>query len=87
MIRIYKYELWNGHRVMGEYCTTSPLLGKNLVLPTISELKRPYNRKIIDITIPIITRCVKNDGVDYTIRRCLDVRKKSKRQIEIIKNR
>lgn len=84
MIRTYSYELWNGKKSIGKYNTVSPLNGKSLHVYEMSTLKQFYSSKPKIIDVPIIYRCILDDGVDYTFRRCLDVRRKSKRQIEII---
>ncbi len=86
MITSFKYELWNGKKVVGYRYSIYGFYGKYLIVPELSMLKQPYNRRIKEIKIPIITRLVFNDGVTFTYRMCLDVSRKSKRQIELIKN-
>jgi len=86
MLKGFNYELWDGKKCIGHFYSNYPLYGKYLVLPEASVLKHQYGRPWKEIKIPIITRHLKDDGIDYTIRRVLDIRKKSKRQIEIIKN-
>lgn len=87
MPTIYMYELWNGKKSLGHYVTQSRLIGKELHVPMYGCLKQPYNKKWEIIKVPIIYRLMKDNGVDCTMRRCLDVRRKSKRQIEILKFR
>jgi hypothetical protein len=81
----YSYELWNGKAVVGHFNTFTPLYGKFLVIPSIPLLKQPYGKKIVEVCVPVTTRFVSDDGVDIVVRRVLDVRKKSKKQIEILK--
>lgn len=83
----YNYELWNGKEVVGYFHTAHKIFGKYLIVPTISELKRHYNRQYEEIKVPVAYRKVFDDGVDITMRTVLDVRRKSKRQIEIMNNR
>lgn len=85
MSHFYSYELWDGKRSLGVYSTMFPLKGMFLVIPEVSTFKQPYNRKLKEIKLPIIYRIVEDNGVDCLTRRVLDVRRKSKRQIEIIK--
>lgn len=86
MIRVYKYELWNGSKVLGYYTRLSPLTGQMLVAPEMSTLKQSYSEKYRVIRVPIWSRIVFHDGIDITYRIYLDVRRKSKRQIDILKS-
>lgn len=81
----YAYELWNGKKVIGYYNSQYQLQGLSVVIPTISELKRLYGRTYETITVPLGVRCISNDGIDSVYRLYLDVRRKSKRQIKIIR--
>lgn len=81
----YTYELWNGKAVLGTITLKYPLRGRYFIVPTISELKREYNKTYEEIEVPTTFRVVSDNGVDRLIRMCLDVRRKSKRQIEIIR--
>lgn len=81
----YAYELWNGKVVLGHYGTQFPLQGLSVVIPTISELKRIYDRTYETITVPLRMRLVSDNGVDFTYRLYLDVRRKSQRQIQLIR--
>ena len=75
----YRYELWNGKEVVGCYVSINNLLlGDHLIIPDGFEGKQ--------IKIPIIYRMTYQDHQDTHLRVCLDVSKKSKRQIEIIKS-
>lgn len=87
MAMYYKYELWNGKEVVGIYFSTFKLrlIGKFIILSGRDELKRSYSKKYESIKVPIATRLVYDDGVEYRYRLVLDVRKKSKRQIELLK--
>lgn len=82
----YKYELWNGKEVVGYYNTSHGVYGKVLIIPCISEFKRKYSTSIKEIQVPVISRVVYTTPTECLTRIVLDVRKKSKRQIEIIKN-
>ena len=87
MITGYTYELWNGKKAIGTWTSLSPIIGKYVTFPTISELKREYGRHYETIEVPIMYRVINDNGVDYIVRRCLDVRRKSKRQRELIMQR
>lgn len=87
MITGFKYELWDGKKVVGYYTCLYPLniVGRYMVFHMISTFKQKYNKQYETITVPITTRLISDNGIDYTIRRALDVRKKSKRQINLLK--
>lgn len=85
MITVNRYELWNGKKVLGYYNTTSILMGSELIIHTISELKRIYGKYYEEIKIPLTCRIIRKDATEYSVRTVLDVRKKSKRQRELIK--
>ena len=87
MIQTYQYELWNGKEVVGHYCTQYKLYGRFLVVPTMSLLKQPYRSKCEEILFPITYRIVSDNGVERLTRIVLDVRRKSKRQIDILTGR
>jgi len=84
---IKQIELWDGKKVIATIpLSTNLLFGKTAILCFApSELKRVYGKRYETIELPILYRCVSDNGMDYTIRRCLDVRKKSARQIALIK--
>ena len=84
MTYVFNYELWNGHKVLGYFSTTQLIYGKEVIVPELSGLKRPYNRGVKEIRVPILARTVSDDGIHTRIRRVLDVRKKSKRQIKLL---
>ena len=80
-----KYDIWNGKKVIGSYESNDILQGKSLTIMYNSRVNLKSKTLYLGtIEIPIITRLVHDDGVEYLVRRCLDVRKKSKRQIKII---
>lgn len=85
MTRTYCYELWNGKEVIGRVTLMYPIKGKSVTFPTVSVLKALFRRKYETITLPIAYCSISDDGVDYVVRRRLDVRRKSKRQIELVK--
>lgn len=80
------FELWNGKEVLGHIEFKTPIFGQAVVISFApSPLKEEYGKKYETITLPVLYRCINDDGMDYTIRRCFDVRRKSKRQIERLK--
>lgn len=79
------YELWDGKEVLGHYASPYKLAGNYLEIPEITLFEQTYNKKVKTIKIPLVVRVVKERGLDITLRIFLDVRKKSKRQIEILK--
>lgn len=85
MVTGYTYELWDGKEVIGHFFSLHQIYGLYLVVPTVSTLKQSYYKKSEEIKVPILHRVIYDNGVDITIRKVLDVRKKSKRQIEILK--
>lgn len=87
MAEMFKYELWNGQECLGYFSTCFPLRGVHLVVPEVPEFKAKYRRKRKVISVPIINRVVSDNGVDLVLRKVLDVRRKSKRQIGLLKGR
>lgn len=79
----YVYELWNGKKVVGFYTTSFAITGNYIVIPVLSLFKQFYNKRYEFIKIPIVYD-IQDDGVTVIMKRRLDVRKKSKRQIDII---
>jgi hypothetical protein len=84
MITGYTYELWNGSKVLGEITLISPVIGKYCLFYEKSILKQKYGQCAKFIKVPICGRIIEKTYKDYTYRICLDIRKKSKRQINII---
>lgn len=85
----YYYNLWNGKEIIGTcYVELFPLNVKEFHLPTMSILKEKYrnSQKITTIKIPLVDVVVEEKYNSYKVERMLDIRRKSKRQIEIIKN-
>ncbi len=82
MVTGYNYELWNGREVVGVYNSMSPLFGDYLVVPQLSIYKQPYNRKMKLDKFNLEARYIKVSHSDTLIRIVIDVRRKSKRQIE-----
>lgn len=72
----YNYQLWNGKQIIGIIRLKEPIRGKALVLSFFG----PYET----ITLPLFYLS-EDDGVRVLTCRVLDVRKKSKRQIERLK--
>lgn len=69
----YELELWNGKEVVGWVRTTLLFLGKHVIFPIPRKSKR--------IKVPVGLRIVSRTRTDITTRICLDVRRKSERQI------
>lgn len=84
MITGYQYELWNGKEVVGHYHSVERVVGSQLHVFTGSVLKQKYGVKPKTIIVPITTRIISDDGMDVHLRVVLDVRRKSKRQINIL---
>jgi len=80
----YKYELWNGKEVVGYFYSTFTLFGRYVHIPETSVFKQSYYTETKSITVPLIERVVSQTATDRLTRVVLDVRRKSKRQIEII---
>lgn len=85
MVIPYIYELWNGKEVVGYLHTTRRLHGKFAEFRTVSTFKQPYGRKTPFIKVPLIFRTISTTHSDFHYRQVLDVRKKSKAQIELLK--
>lgn len=83
---MYVYELWNGKEVVGFYRVLLPLQGKELYVPEFSMLKEPYGASRSVIKVPITWRIISRTHCDVTFRTVLDVRRKSARQIEILRS-
>lgn len=81
MSKVKKYEFFDGKKVLGYYSTSTPISGKFLIIPAIN------NENFEFIKVPILYRKIYDDGVDITFRICLNVIKKSKRQIKLLLNR
>lgn len=75
----YWYEVWNGKEVLGYYKTSNPIPGNHLVLPY-----KTSNGKVKTFTIPITYLFLNDTGLPPTFRVVLDVRRKSKRQINLL---
>lgn len=87
MPKEYHYELWNGKRVLGYYRTLFPLRGTSLTICETSILESSSNKKLRTFSVPFGLRVISDDGMDRTVRTVLDVRRKSKRQISILRKR
>lgn len=84
MIQQFEYELWDGKKVVGHYYTSETIRGNSITFPEKSVLKQEYGVKPKVVEVPYIIKEVIHRGSDIHIKMCLDVRKKSKRQIELI---
>lgn len=78
----YTYELRKSNKIVGYYTTKLTLCGNYFPIPVLN-----YIHKVETIEVPISYICIKDDGIEYTIRRYLDVSYKSKRQIDLIKDK
>lgn len=85
MLTEYRYELWNGREVVGYYCCSFKLMGTHLVQTYLSPLKEIYGRKAKEVKVPISYRITWSDDIDTHFITVLDVRKKSKAQIDILR--
>jgi hypothetical protein len=80
----YTYQFWDGRKFIGSYTTQFPIVGKAMMFPSIAPLKELYyGKKYETIEVPI-AYLTEDNGVSYTTTRVLDVRRKSKRQREIL---
>jgi len=88
MVTTHRIELWNGKKIIGyrDLGIFKPFMGKFMMIPTISPLKEKYGKSYEVIKVPIIIKEIYNDGIEVRFRYQLDVRRKSKRQIELIKS-
>lgn len=80
----YTYELWNGTKVVGHYTSPYKLSGKFLTISELSTLKQPYNKKLSTNTFNLTFRLLPSDGISFTYRTVIDVRRKSVRQIKLL---
>ncbi len=80
-------ELWSGKKLIGTVLIDYTLLIGRTVMFCFapSPLRQVYGRSYETLSLPVMCRYLPTDGPDYIIRRCLDVRRKSKRQIEMLK--
>lgn len=69
----YTYDFWDGKSVIGKITMLSEIKGRAVIFPIL-------DKKYEAISVPILYLCIKDNGVEYTVRRVLDVRRKSKRQ-------
>jgi hypothetical protein len=84
MPNMYEYELWNGKKVVGYHLSLFPLIGRKLVIYETNVFKEKYANASKTFTVPITFRVVYITQTECLTRIILDVRRKSKRQIEII---
>lgn len=81
-------DLWNGKEVVGQvrHSPFAGVIAGKAVNYTLSPgpLKEAYAKRYESIELPIDYRCIKDDGVEYTIRRCFNVQRKSKRQVGLL---
>lgn len=77
----FTYRMYRRETLVGLFTTRAPLYGKAVVIPELSALKEPYNTKMLSICVPLKILQVEHD----TYKIVLDVSRKSKRQIDIIK--
>ena len=80
----YRYELWNGKKVVGYYDCYSQILGHHVVVWEESTLKQSYYKKARSILVPLTCRVIVSNHSDTLVRTVLDVRRKSKRQIALL---
>ncbi len=80
MPTVYEYELWNGKEVIGVVSLVFPIV-TSLTLFGESLFKQGYKKRPKTLVVPLFARWIDHRNM----RLVLDVRRKSKRQIEIIK--
>jgi hypothetical protein len=81
----FVYDLWNGKEVVGQYNATFPLAGDYIIVQETSAFKQFYSQKPKVIRVPLVFLVKQDDGVEIVFRKVLDVRRKSKRQIDILR--
>lgn len=77
---MYTYKLYNGKKELGALTFKEPLQANFVELPHNSS-------KYETIKLLIRARTISDNGVDIVIRRYLDVRRKSRRQISLLLSR
>ncbi len=81
----YTYKLWDGKQVVGTLTLPTAIQGAHVrVYFAPSLLKQIYGKKYETITCPLLFESVDN-GVTITTERLIDVRRKSPRQIELLR--
>jgi len=83
----YEYELWNGKEVVGKVYADWPMAlaaGDFLEIPEVSMFKQKYGCKVKTVRFNLRYRTIECYR-DITSRLCIDVRRKSKRQIDLLK--
>lgn len=87
MPTFYDYPIWNGKEVVGFFRCSTRLSGRTVVVMETPNLKQKYSERPKTISVPLSTRILNDDGVRYTVEIVLDVRRKSKRQVDILMRR
>ncbi len=82
----YIFPVWNGKDIIGHY-SSKTFTSSRLVIPVVSEFKRFYNKQYEDIEVPILSLVKHITKTKYEVQHVLDVRRKSKRQIDLILKR
>lgn len=85
MITGYTYRLMKKNKHVGNYHSLYPLRGESITQREISRFRQKYGQRVKYIKCPLKLIFVKDDGVLITWERVIDVTKKSKRQIDILK--
>lgn len=83
----YEYELWNGKEVVGKVYADYPMSlasGDFLEIPEVPIFKQKYGCKVKTVRFKLRCRTIESYR-DITYRLCIDVRRKSKRQIDLLK--
>lgn len=71
-------ELWNGKRVVGSINIGGHLMGKSVIVNYTD------NEKHRTVSLPIVARCLSDNGIEYCLRRCLSVKGINKKRLEIM---
>jgi len=75
----YKYELWDGKKVVGYYQTENELSGTHIrIFPRLGD-------RWLEFTVPLTSRIVSSDYQDHLVRIVLNVKGKEKQQIAFLK--
>lgn len=83
MDQLHSYELIKAGKVVGKVTYLHELHGLEVVIPYNVKLKTKVKRK--ELVVPLRVRFVERFGAEVTFRWYLDVSRKSKKQIKIIK--
>ncbi len=84
MPTVYVYDFWNGRALVGSVSLPFPLQGTSVTFGEYSALKRPYTGKIGKVVLPVRIIQISDDGITVVYKLVLDIRRKTKRQLEVV---